>query len=237
MSLWEVSAVVLALAYLVLAIREHIACWLAALISTGIYLVLMFRAGLYMESALQIFYIAMAVYGWYSWTHGSGPDHELNVSSWPPGRHILPLSLILLATLITGYLLTALHQRGHALPGFLYHLGGDGQHLDGGAQNHPELALLVRHRHGVGVPVYKPRPVPDRAVVRGLPGADRDRPEGMAEASRCRAGLSSALPWRIFRACANMAKGTQMARRPELHAALAHIPGLHEWRRHFDAAT
>ena len=106
MSPWEVGAVVLAVAYLVLAIRENIACWLAAILSTSIYLFLMFRAGLYMESALQIFYIAMAVYGWYSWTHGSGPDHELNVSSWPIERHIAPLSLILIATVISGFLLS-----------------------------------------------------------------------------------------------------------------------------------
>ncbi len=107
LSLWEVSAVVLALAYLVLAIRENIACWLAAIFSTGIYGVLMFQAGLYMESALQVFYIAMAFYGWYSWKHGAEPDHDLRISSWPLRHHIVPLLLILLATLTSGYLLTA----------------------------------------------------------------------------------------------------------------------------------
>ena len=105
MSGWEIAAVLLALAYLVLAIREHVACWIAAIFSTGIYVVLMSQAGLYMESALQFFYIAMAVYGWYSWTHGDGPGHELRVSSWPLSRHVIPLSLILLATLLSGYLL------------------------------------------------------------------------------------------------------------------------------------
>ena len=99
MSLWEISAVVLALAYLVLAIREHISCWLAAILSTSIYIMLMFRAGLYMESALQVFYVVMAIYGWYSWAHGKQPGQELEVSSWPPSRHILPLLLILAAAL------------------------------------------------------------------------------------------------------------------------------------------
>jgi nicotinamide mononucleotide transporter len=105
MSPWEVVAVLLALAYLVLAIRENVLCWLAAIFSTSIYIVLMFRVGLYMESALQLFYIAMAIYGWYSWTHGEGPDHRLEVSSWPLRRHIVPLSLILLCSLGSGYLL------------------------------------------------------------------------------------------------------------------------------------
>ena len=95
-SAWEIAAVALALVYLVLAIREHIACWFAAILSTSIYIVLMYQAGLYMESALQVFYIAMAFYGWYSWKHGEGPENQLQVSSWPIKRHVAPLVLILL---------------------------------------------------------------------------------------------------------------------------------------------
>ena len=105
-SAWEVIAVVLALAYLVLAIRQSIACWLAAILSTSIYIVLMYQAGLYMESALQVFYVAMAVYGWYSWKHGEGPENKLPVSSWPLNRHLLPLVLIALLTLASGYVLS-----------------------------------------------------------------------------------------------------------------------------------
>lgn len=105
-TVWEVIAVVLALAYLVLAIRENIACWLAAIFSTAIYTFLMYQAGLYMESALQLFYIAMAVYGWYSWYQGEGPVHKLAVTSWPLKRHLVPLILILLFTLASGFVLS-----------------------------------------------------------------------------------------------------------------------------------
>ena len=72
MSPWEVTAVVLAIAYLALAIRQSLWCWAAAFASTAIYLVLMYQARLYMESGLQIFYLGMAVYGWYRWGHGPG---------------------------------------------------------------------------------------------------------------------------------------------------------------------
>ena len=105
MSPWEGIAVLLAIAYLVLAIYENIACWIAAILSTSIYIVLMFQVSLYMESALQLFYIAMAVYGWYSWQKGQGTGHALQVSSWLLSRHIVPLSLILGATLLSGFLL------------------------------------------------------------------------------------------------------------------------------------
>jgi nicotinamide mononucleotide transporter len=106
MSPWEMAAVLLALIYLVLAIRENIACWFAAILSTSIYIVLMYQAGLYMESALQVFYIAMAIYGWYSWKRGKGPEHELLISSWPLSRHVAPLLSILLFTLGSGFLLS-----------------------------------------------------------------------------------------------------------------------------------
>ena len=67
---WEITAVALAIAYLVLAIRQNLWCWPAAIASTGIYVVLMYQASLYMESALQFFYIAMALYGWWVWSRG-----------------------------------------------------------------------------------------------------------------------------------------------------------------------
>jgi len=113
-SVWEITAVVLALVYLVLAIRQSIACWFAAILSTSIYIVLMYQAGLYMESALQVFYIAMAFYGWYSWKHGEGLENKLPVSSWPLNRHVTPLVLILLFTLASGYALS--HYSSAAMP-------------------------------------------------------------------------------------------------------------------------
>jgi nicotinamide mononucleotide transporter len=57
----EVVAVAAAIAYLVLAIRQSIWCWLGAGISTAIYVYLFFVAKLYMESALNLFYFAMAI--------------------------------------------------------------------------------------------------------------------------------------------------------------------------------
>jgi len=108
---WEMIAVILAIVYLLLAIRQNILCWAAAIISTAIYLMLMFRVGLYMESALQLFYIAMAIYGWYSWRHGqgsgSGSAHELQVTSWPLAFNILPVLLIAFATVVSGFMLRA----------------------------------------------------------------------------------------------------------------------------------
>ena len=106
MSPWEAAALALAIAYLVLAIRQNIACWPAALASTSIYVLLMYQAGLYMESALQLFYIAMAVYGWIHWRRGEGPDHPLAVTRRPLSWHALAIAVVLVITLLSGWLLT-----------------------------------------------------------------------------------------------------------------------------------
>jgi len=103
---WEIVAVVLAIAYLVLAIRQNIWCWAAAFASTAIYLMLMYRALLYMESALQLFYLGMAIYGWRQWRHGPGPDHSLPVSRWRAKQHIAAIVGVASATLVSGWLLS-----------------------------------------------------------------------------------------------------------------------------------
>ena len=81
MSPWEAAAVVLGIAYLLLAMRESLWCWYAAFASTSIFLVLFWNVSLVMESALQIYYLAMAVYGWWQWQHGTGDNRDLAISS------------------------------------------------------------------------------------------------------------------------------------------------------------
>ena len=75
----EIIAVITAILYLVLAAKEDIKCWYAAIISSSLYFFIMFDAGLIMESILQIFYISMAIYGWNQWNKVSN-EGCVNVS-------------------------------------------------------------------------------------------------------------------------------------------------------------
>ena len=101
----ETLAVVSAIAYLLLAIRENIWCWLFAGISTAIYVYLFATARLYMESGLNVFYFAMAIYGWSVWYRGRSDDHELPVSKWAVSIHAYAIAAIIAASLASGYLL------------------------------------------------------------------------------------------------------------------------------------
>lgn len=102
----EALTVVLAIAYLVLAIRQNIWCWACAAGSTALSVYVFFGAMLYMESALNGFYFAMAVYGWYCWYTGRGGGAELPVTVWSGRVHVAALSGISVLSLASGYLLT-----------------------------------------------------------------------------------------------------------------------------------
>ena len=101
----ELLAVLLAVGYLLLAIRQNIWCWFFAATSTAIYVYLFLQAKLYMESLLNIFYFAMALYGWYIWYFGRVGNAELPVSVWSRSIHAVALVVIAAISLTTGYLL------------------------------------------------------------------------------------------------------------------------------------
>lgn len=111
-SVLELTAVVLAVAYLLLAVRQHIACWYAAFISTAIFLYVFWEVNLYMESGLQVYYLGMAVYGWWAWRHDKNDDNQgLRISTWSPGQHLIVIGTIVVATIVSGTLLSDTDQR------------------------------------------------------------------------------------------------------------------------------
>jgi len=105
MSGWEMLAVALAIAYLLLAVRQNRLCWVAAFISTAIFTALFWQVQLLMQSALNVYYMAMAVYGWWHWTHGGGDEGTVPVTRWRWQRHGIVLAGVVLCTLLSGYLL------------------------------------------------------------------------------------------------------------------------------------
>jgi nicotinamide mononucleotide transporter len=104
MSWLEALAVLLALGYLLLAVRENIGCWACAFASTAIYTVLFYEVALFQESLLNLFYLVMAVYGWWQWRHG-GPGHgALHVRRWSPMYHLVLIGVTSVVVLVAGTL-------------------------------------------------------------------------------------------------------------------------------------
>jgi len=101
----EITAVVFAILYLALAIKQNILCWTAWILSSCLYTFVMYSAGLYMEALLQIFYVGMGIYGWHQWLNRNSSKQELSISTWQPAKHASAVTLIFVLAYVSGLLL------------------------------------------------------------------------------------------------------------------------------------
>ena len=110
----EICAVLLALAYVILAIQQRRICWLAAIISAMLYVHIFWQVALYLEAALQVFYIVMALYGWSAWGRQQQPDHshsrghsesesKSQIQTWTGQQHLVACTAVLSLSLILGW--------------------------------------------------------------------------------------------------------------------------------------
>ncbi len=109
----ESVAVVLAIAYLLLVIRQNIWCWVCAALSSAIYVWLFIVARLYMESLLYAFYVGMAAYGWIIWQRGGHDDANLPIRVWSLNTHIVAVAAIIVLTLSAGWFLSNFTQAAY----------------------------------------------------------------------------------------------------------------------------
>jgi nicotinamide mononucleotide transporter len=108
--LLELIAVVASLLYVVLAAKGSIWCWPAAILSTVLYTVIFYDVYLWMDSLLQLYYLLMAVYGWFCW-HKNNPSNthtdsnRLLYSQWTLQRHSSIIVLLTLVSLFLGWIM------------------------------------------------------------------------------------------------------------------------------------
>ncbi len=96
----------LAIVYILLAIRQNIWCWPAAFFSTLIYSILFFDVSLLMDSALNVYYLIMAIYGWYSWKYGGKlQEKELEVTSYGLSKNIKIIVILTVISFAFGYVM------------------------------------------------------------------------------------------------------------------------------------
>ena len=100
---WEVTeifAVLFSILYVILAAKEKIWCWAAAIISVSLYIYICFNAKLYAETGLQIFYLIMAIYGYISWNQKNQDSH---VIEWSEKRHLTLIAIGAICTFFLGF--------------------------------------------------------------------------------------------------------------------------------------
>jgi len=114
-SVLEWVAVILAIGYLLLAIKESIWCWPAAFFSTGIYIYLFFDANLYMQSFLNFYYLIMAIYGFQQWTYKQKTENQKPIILWSTKQHLSLVFITCLLIFLTSYVLEKYTNQDFAL--------------------------------------------------------------------------------------------------------------------------
>jgi len=102
--LLELTAMLLSLAYVTLAARGSLWCWPAAFISTAIYSVIFYDVLLLMDSALNIYYLIMAIYGYWAWTNGQSQS-SIKVITWKINCHLKVIASLIIIALGLGYIM------------------------------------------------------------------------------------------------------------------------------------
>ena len=81
----ELIAVILGLIYLILLIKEKIACWIFGILSSAISIYLFYSIQLYSEAILYFYYVLIGIYGFWLWSTQRGRKEvfsRLQISSF-----------------------------------------------------------------------------------------------------------------------------------------------------------
>jgi len=94
----------LSLLYLWLASHKSQWCWPAAFISTAIYTAIFWHVSLVSESALNFYYMLMAIFGWWSWRRNlASADDQLTVTRKPIRWHLNAIISCTVLALVIGF--------------------------------------------------------------------------------------------------------------------------------------
>ncbi len=103
----ELIAMLLSLAYVILAAKGSLWCWPAAFISTALYTFIFYDVLLLMDSALNAYYLLMAVYGYWQWSKQTDNTQskatELTIISWGLGWHVKVCVVLAVIASCMGY--------------------------------------------------------------------------------------------------------------------------------------
>jgi nicotinamide mononucleotide transporter len=86
--------------------RQHVAAWPVGIVTSLCWLVLFLQSGLYADSGLQVFYVAVSLYGWWHWlADRPSADEELPVTRTPRRLALGLIGVAVAGTLLVGLFL------------------------------------------------------------------------------------------------------------------------------------
>jgi nicotinamide mononucleotide transporter len=109
----EIAGTVTTVLGIWLTTRRLLICWPVVLAADFIYLVVFFRARLFSDTLLQVFFVAFTLYGWWHWWRGVKEDGEVRVEPLGLKGWLGGLVAGAVGSVMLGWLMTRI---GAALP-------------------------------------------------------------------------------------------------------------------------
>lgn len=103
----EILGMMLSLIYLYLSIKERIGLWIFGFLCSALYIIVFFESKFYADMSLQLYYLAVSVYGWMSWKKKiSNSDSSVSLQVISIGQQqILIYSIVTLLIYFVYYLI------------------------------------------------------------------------------------------------------------------------------------
>jgi nicotinamide mononucleotide transporter len=70
----ELLGAILGIIYVFFSIRQNILTWPVGLLTSVLYVWVFFDSKLYADMGLQMYYVAISIYGWYEWLRGNSSN-------------------------------------------------------------------------------------------------------------------------------------------------------------------
>ena len=79
----DIVTTVLGLAYILLEYKANIWMWAVGFAMQALGIVLYYQKGLYADCGMEFYYLAMTVYGYWKWIHGTASKEALPIRHFP----------------------------------------------------------------------------------------------------------------------------------------------------------
>ncbi len=100
----EFCAALFSIAGVWLTTKQIIWCWSISLVGLFLYTYIFFCSHIYLQSILQVFYIAMTLYGWYNWSKGGDNESGLKITGIKRKQAFIYFFIWLILSIIFGYI-------------------------------------------------------------------------------------------------------------------------------------
>jgi len=104
----ELIAVILGLIYLILLIKEKIACWIFGILSSAISIYLFYSIQLYSEAILYFYYVIIGIYGFWLWSIKGVEKKSFQIKDFKLRSHLITIVIGIVLSLLLGYSFSSL---------------------------------------------------------------------------------------------------------------------------------